>query len=86
MNEQEREIVIKEARIAALHDIEAALRKLTQENLVSNEVKEAAKFISHYIGQRVSDVAQDKADRQRLSHTPWGHQYEEERRLGASRC
>jgi hypothetical protein len=85
VNEREREIVIKEARLAALHDIEAAFRKLTQENLVSNEVKEAAKFISHYIGQRVSEVAQDKADRQRLSHTPWGDQYEERGR-GAGRC
>ncbi len=72
MNESEREIVIKEARLAALHDIEMALRRLMREDLVSSEVKEAAKFISHYIGQRVAEVVQDKADRQRLSHTPWG--------------
>ena len=85
MNEQEREIVIKEARLAALHDIETALRNLMREGLVSDEVKEAAKFISHYIGQRVRVVAQDKADRQRLNHTPWGEQYEESRR-GAGRC
>ncbi len=86
MNEREREIVIKEARLAALHDVETALRELMKEKPVSNEVEEAAKFISHYIGQRISDVAQDKADRLRLSHTPWGDQSEEERRRWAGRC
>ncbi len=86
MNERERETVIKEAKLAALHDVETALRKLTQENAVSNEVEEAAKFISHYIGQRISDVAQDKADRQRQSHTPRGDQYDEKERRQAGRC
>lgn len=76
IDEREREIVIKEARLAALHDIEAALRTLARENLVSDEVKEAARFIGHYLGQRISAVAQDKADRQRLSHASWGDREE----------
>ncbi len=85
MNEREREIVIKEAKLAALYDVETALRELMQENPVSKEVEEAAEFISHYIGQRISDVAGDKADRLRLSHAPRGDRYEEERRM-ADRC
>ena len=72
VNERERELVIKEARLAALHDIEFALRALQRQELVSDEVKNAARFISLYIGQRAKLVAEDKADRQRLNHEPWG--------------
>ena len=72
MNERERELVIKEARLAALHDIEFALRALQRQELVGDEVKQAARFISLYIGQRAKLVAEDKADRQRLNHEPWG--------------
>lgn len=72
MNEQEREIVIKEARLAALHDIEMALIKLESDRSVDAEIARTAKFIRHYINQRMGDVGQDKADRMRLSHTLWG--------------
>lgn len=81
IDERERELIIKEARLAALHDLEAVLRDIRAGRLikveVTNEVQGALDIIMFYLAQRVRDVAQDKAGRQRLSHTPWGEQEEE---------
>jgi hypothetical protein len=78
IDEREREIIIKEARLAALHDLEAVLRDLRAGKLVKGGVTEEARgaldIIMFYLAQRVRDVAQDKADRQRLVHTPWEEQ------------
>ena len=78
IDEREREVIIKEARLAALHDLEAVLRDIRAGKLVkgavADEVKGALDIIMFYLAQRVRDVAQDKADRQRLTHTPWGEQ------------
>jgi hypothetical protein len=76
VNERERELIIKEARLAALHDLEAVLRDLRAGKLIkgkmTDEVRGAVDIIMFYLAQRIGDVAQDKADRQRLTHTPWG--------------
>ena len=75
VDEREREIIIKEARLAALHDLEAVLRDLRAGKLIKGGLHDAAKqtvdILMFYLAQRIGDVAQDKADRQRLSHTPW---------------
>ena len=75
VDEREREIIIKEARLAALHDLEAVLRDLRAgkhiKGGVTAEVRAAVDIIMFYLAQRIGDVAQDKADRQRLTHTPW---------------
>jgi hypothetical protein len=75
LDEREREIIIKEARLAALHDLEAVLRDLRAGKLIkgglSDETRGAVDILMFYLAQRIGDVAQDKADRQRLSHTPW---------------
>jgi hypothetical protein len=76
VNEEDRELVIKEARLAVLHDIESALRGLIQHDLASEEIKEAAKLICLYVGRRAGLVAQDKADRQRLRHETWDDESE----------
>ena len=81
IDERERELIIKEARLAALHDLEAVLRDIRAGRLikaaVTDEVKGALDLIMFYLAQRVRDVAQDKAGRQRLSHTSWGDPEEE---------
>jgi len=80
IDERERETVIKEARLAALHDIESVLRDLRAGKFVKggvkDEVREAVDIIMFYLAQQIGRVAQDKADRQRLVHTPWEEQGE----------
>ena len=76
VNERERELIIKEARLAALHDLEAVLRDLRAGKLIkgkmTDEVRGAVDIIMFYLAQRIGDVVQDKADRQRLTRTPRG--------------
>ena len=78
IDELAREIIIKEARLAALHDLEAVLRDIRAGKLIkatiTDEVKGALDIIMFYLAQRVKDVARDKAGRQILSHIPWGDQ------------
>jgi hypothetical protein len=71
MNEHDRDIVIKEARINALHDVQQALNKLIEENKADDDTKRAARMIVYYLGMRLSDVSQDKADRINITHTVW---------------
>ncbi len=72
MDEQDRELVIKETRLAALHDVEMALAKLEDERGGQDEeLRRVSQYIRHYIGLRISEVNQDKADRARISRPLW---------------
>jgi hypothetical protein len=74
MNEKERELVIKEARLNALRDVEIALAKIEQERGAQDELGRLAQLIRYHLGQQISEVAQDKAGQTRLDHTLWGEQ------------
>lgn len=66
MDEQEREKIIKESRIAALNDLNRALARLIDERGPHDSVSETAKILSYYLGQMTSEVSQDKIGRIRL--------------------
>lgn len=68
MNEEEREKLIKETRLAVLNDVQRALAKLMDDrmNQPDDELRKVAHMFSYYIGQIVNEVAQDKAGRIRL--------------------
>ena len=67
MNEKEREILIKETRLATLRDFQVVLAKITAENR-GHEIANIAQIINHYVDLQMSEVAQDRADRMHLSH------------------
>jgi cytochrome c oxidase assembly protein Cox11 len=72
VTEEDRELLLKEARLAAVHDIEMALAKLIDERGQRDpELARVVNLILYYIGQRTSEIAQDKADRSRLSRPLW---------------
>jgi hypothetical protein len=71
VNEQDRDTVIKEARINVPHDVQQALNKLIDEKIADDDTKRAARLIAHYLGLRLSEVNQDKADRINITHTVW---------------
>jgi alkyl hydroperoxide reductase subunit AhpC len=66
MEEEERELLIKEIRVAVLNDVRGALAKLMDARQ-QDAIRDAAKFIDHYIGLKLTEVAQDKAGRMRLN-------------------
>ena len=67
MNEKEREILIKETRLATLRDLQVVLSKITEDHK-GQEISNIAKTINHYLDLQISEVAQDTADRLRLRH------------------
>ena len=67
MNEKEREILIKETRLATLRDLQVVLTKITEDHK-EQEISNIAKTINHYLDLQISEVAQDTADRLRLRH------------------
>jgi hypothetical protein len=75
LTEKDRDLVIKEARQAVLHDVRHALARL-QDELGQQEpdVARAAKFIAHYLGLKLSDVAQgtEGSGYPRVGHDVWG--------------
>lgn len=68
VDENEREHLIKEIRVAVLHDIQMALAQLMTDRMgQQDEVRNAAKVINHYIGLRIGEVTNDTADRPHIN-------------------
>ena len=71
MNEQDRDTVIKEARVNALHDVQMALAKLLDTLPPDSDARAVVNLIFQQINLRVSEVSEDKADRIRVTHRVW---------------
>jgi hypothetical protein len=72
MNERERDLAIKEARMGALHDLQLVFATIESERGPQDELGVLAKLVRYHIGQKLSEVAQDKAGGPKVSHTLWG--------------
>ena len=64
----EREHLIKQIRVAVLHDIQMALAQLMTDRMGrQDEVRNAAKVINHYVGPRIGEVTDGTADRPHIN-------------------
>ncbi|HYG09841.1 MAG TPA: hypothetical protein VD835_07710 [Pyrinomonadaceae bacterium] len=64
MTEAERELIIKEARLAAVHDIETAFAKVAEARGQHDpELNTLMSIFMQFISERWNDVFQDSADR-----------------------
>lgn len=70
MNEEDRETLIKEVRINALHDMTMVLAKLLDSG-PDEDTHRAAKLLLHYVGLRHGEVASGTADRINVTHRVW---------------
>ena len=60
LNEEDRDNLIKEARQAALHDVSQALaRSQDKHGQTDPEMARFARYFSLYLGQRLTEVAND---------------------------
>jgi hypothetical protein len=72
LTEEDRKLVIKEARLAAVHDIQMVLAKLMEEQGQREpQLVRTAQLIVHYVGLRLGEIAQDKAGYPQQSHQLW---------------
>jgi hypothetical protein len=67
MTDEEREHLIKEIRLAVLHDIEMALARLRDNTNPGDERRNAAEAISYFLKQRALEISMDKADRPHIN-------------------